>query len=336
MSRNPDESSGRWYPVLGDRKVARLDRTSQSLEDRPSPMSHLTIQLPLPPGYQMGLDPARHPMTEPGMYHSERRSLRSMDFPKTVNREQLPPVSQLLTPSSQSSMPSSPFSPLYHLESPTSFQPSSSPGWPLENRGKVSSLTYPDGIATPPMAPPDRKLSYPMPMPTTTLPLRPTSYPYGEPRKPEPEDSSYSHYVQRSRSDPSPYQHLLSAQVRQPEQPLSYRSAEPQLQAILSRGQDRCQPEGSSLTQFAPRAVGEEIVPGIGPCYVYEDGTHCQKVIDGEPVNVNWGVTKAGRPRKRLAVACLTCREKKIKCDPNWPKCLQCDKFGRECKFQNA
>jgi hypothetical protein len=37
--------------------------------------------------------------------------------------------------------------------------------------------------------------------------------------------------------------------------------------------------------------------------------------IDGTPVNANWGVTKAGRPRKRLGLACLTCREKKIAVD---------------------
>lgn len=336
MARNPDQSSARWYPVLGDRKAARFESPSQYLEYRPSPVSHLTIQLPPPPGFQTGHDPARHPMTEPGMYDSRRRSLCSMDFPKAVNWEQLPPVSQLLTPSSQSSLPSSPFSPQYRLDSPTSLQPSSSPSWPLDRRGRVSSLTYSDGIATPPMAPPHRKLSYPSTMSTTALPLRPTSYPYGDSRKHEPDDSSYSHYVQRSRSDPSPYQHVLLAQVGESEQPLSYQVAEPPRQSDIGYSRNRSQQEGPSVPQFIPRAVGEEIIPGEGPCYVYEDGSHCPKVIDGETVNVNWRLTKAGKPRKRLAVACMTCRGKKIKCDPNWPKCLQCDKFGRECKFQNA
>lgn len=69
---------------------------------------------------------------------------------------------------------------------------------------------------------------------------------------------------------------------------------------------------------------------------MYDDGTHVKKVIDGEAVNAQWGVTKAGKPRKRLAIACLTCREKKIKCDPDEPKCVQCDKSGRECRFQTA
>ncbi|KAA8573739.1 hypothetical protein MFRU_001g03270 [Monilinia fructicola] len=89
-------------------------------------------------------------------------------------------------------------------------------------------------------------------------------------------------------------------------------------------------------TQFLPRFVKQADVAGEGLCYFYDDGTHCKTVIDGEVVNALWGVTKAGKPRKRLAIACITCREKKIKCDPDYPRCVQCDKFGRVCKFKNA
>jgi len=89
-------------------------------------------------------------------------------------------------------------------------------------------------------------------------------------------------------------------------------------------------------TQFLPRFVKQAEVPGEGMCYFYDDGTHCKTVIDGEIVNAHWGVTKAGKPRKRLAIACITCREKKIKCDPDYPRCVQCEKFGRICKFKNA
>ena len=85
-----------------------------------------------------------------------------------------------------------------------------------------------------------------------------------------------------------------------------------------------------------PKLVGEKVIPGEGPCWVYEDGSHVKKVIDGEPVNAQWGITKAGRARKRLAVACMSCREKKIKCDPGDFKCVQCDKSGRECHFTNG
>jgi hypothetical protein len=89
-------------------------------------------------------------------------------------------------------------------------------------------------------------------------------------------------------------------------------------------------------TQFLPRFVRQAEVPGEGLCYFYDDGTHCKTHIDGEAVNAHWGVTKAGKPRKRLAIACITCREKKIKCDPDYPRCTQCEKFGRICKFKNA
>ncbi|GAB1314197.1 Glucose transport transcription regulator RGT1 [Madurella fahalii] len=89
-------------------------------------------------------------------------------------------------------------------------------------------------------------------------------------------------------------------------------------------------------THFLPRFVRAAEVPGEGMCYFYDDGSHCKTVIDGEAVNAHWGVTKAGKPRKRLAIACITCREKKIKCEPDYPRCVQCEKFGRVCKFKNA
>lgn len=89
-------------------------------------------------------------------------------------------------------------------------------------------------------------------------------------------------------------------------------------------------------TQFLPRFVRQAEVAGEGMCYFYDDGTHCKTHIDGEAVNAHWGVTKAGKPRKRLAIACITCREKKIKCDPDYPRCVQCEKFGRTCRFKNA
>ncbi|KAF9691376.1 hypothetical protein EKO04_010681 [Ascochyta lentis] len=82
----------------------------------------------------------------------------------------------------------------------------------------------------------------------------------------------------------------------------------------------------------ASRCIAQREMPGEGLCYIYEDGTYCRAVIDGEPVNPSWGITKAGKPRKRLAQACLTCREKKIKCEPGYPKCHQCAKSQRICR----
>jgi len=91
--------------------------------------------------------------------------------------------------------------------------------------------------------------------------------------------------------------------------------------------------DGSSRAPIrSTRCIGQRDIQGEGLCYVYEDGTFCRAVIDGEPVNPSWGITKAGKPRKRLAQACLTCREKKIKCEPGYPKCHQCAKSQRACR----
>lgn len=55
----------------------------------------------------------------------------------------------------------------------------------------------------------------------------------------------------------------------------------------------------------------------------------------GDMPAADWGTTKAGKPRKRLSQACNQCRDKKIKCDGRQdPKCGQCSKFGRDCKFE--
>jgi hypothetical protein len=110
------------------------------------------------------------------------------------------------------------------------------------------------------------------------------------------------------------------------------------LQHESAPGGELSSPESgrSQGTSTLPHVVDEKYIDGEGFCFVYADGSHVPKTIDGIPVNANWGVTKAGKPRKRLAQACLTCREKKIKCQPNLPKCDQCQKSGRECRFESA
>ncbi|KKP02600.1 hypothetical protein THAR02_05288 [Trichoderma harzianum] len=105
---------------------------------------------------------------------------------------------------------------------------------------------------------------------------------------------------------------------------------------VLSKDTGRLGPKIWTGTHFLPRFIRAAEVPGEGMCYFYDDGSHCKSVIDGEMVNAHWGVTKAGKPRKRLAIACITCREWKIKCDPDYPRCVQCEKYGRICKFKNS
>jgi len=50
-----------------------------------------------------------------------------------------------------------------------------------------------------------------------------------------------------------------------------------------------------------------------------------------------WGFTKAGKARKRLEQACVSCREKKIKCKltSSSTRCLPCERSGSECYFDN-
>ncbi|TIA31098.1 hypothetical protein D6C78_09162 [Aureobasidium pullulans] len=84
-------------------------------------------------------------------------------------------------------------------------------------------------------------------------------------------------------------------------------------------------------SNYSLQCVGQRHIPGEGMCYVFKDGSTCPTIIDGEPVNPLWGTTKAGKARKRLAQACLNCREKKIKCEPGEKSCLQCEKAKREC-----
>lgn len=46
--------------------------------------------------------------------------------------------------------------------------------------------------------------------------------------------------------------------------------------------------------------------------------------------------TKAGGERQRLALACQTCRQKKVKCNGELPKCHRCtgESIGHDLAFQ--
>lgn len=130
--------------------------------------------------------------------------------------------------------------------------------------------------------------------------------------------------VAYSPPDPNVLQHLdqvsrrLSVQ-QSPVQPTFWQNSSP-------NSLERHAPLPPHLSQLSPpehgygrMVVGERTVPGKGICYIYDDGTMCQKIINGDTVNPKWGTTKAGKPRKRLGQACNTCREKKVAqtLDPN-------------------
>ena len=115
--------------------------------------------------------------------------------------------------------------------------------------------------------------------------------------------------------------------------PLAAPTAHGRSQSMTNQLRPPFHPGTDSSGQAKPGS-DETNVGGRGPCFVYDDGTVAQKLVNGDTTNTKWGTTKAGKPRKRLGQACNTCREKKIRCDPQLPKCAQCRKFGRDCKFE--
>ncbi|KAL8922431.1 MAG: hypothetical protein Q9208_005153 [Pyrenodesmia sp. 3 TL-2023] len=350
MSRTYIGPFGRILPVVDD-----SDEDSSGTEGREpsvqlSRSNMTTYQLPppqLPLRLDFGSDP-RPGFSEPKNYNVSGQSRRapeqhrqSFDEPRRPHvgqHGQLPSVSQLLTPGSQSSSTSSPYS---SHQSPTS--PDTRPDQSLSRQPsarssspQVGGYAYQSAYTAAPY-PTASHESQPGTRPTYAGGSAAPAYSVPIPPSHEPNVKSFSHSATVSQR---PYPSYPS----QPPHPATLATA-PYISnhsAVYDYGLSphvRSDPSTSNVTQSVkplPRVVGEQVVPGEGPCWVYEDGSICRKVIDGEQVNAQWGVTKAGKPRKRLAIACTTCREKKIKCDPGDGKCQQCEKFGRECRFTTA
>ena len=343
MSRTYIGPFGRILPVLPDTEPLPPEQTHAPIEGTPTKMT--AYQLPPPAGLQFGSDPFPG-FTEPHRYDTishprasyEQSKPEYQEPPRSAHREQLPSVSQLLTPGSHSSISSSPYS-SHHSPEPPESRPGQAPGYRASDQDGATQAS----AGFPPQA---------------LYPVMPRNQYYGEHdcsgrqdyqvplHQPQPQPMMMNHPPPNS----SPYvaypnerrQNTYSQQPR-PIAPLTASAQYYQAQmgvydqpmgSATSSGLGM-RPEGNVVKPL-PRLVGEQVVPGEGPCWVYEDGSICKKVIDGEEVNAQWGVTKAGKPRKRLAIACTTCREKKIKCDPAEPKCVQCEKFGRVCRFTTA
>ncbi|KAL8836896.1 MAG: hypothetical protein Q9176_006026 [Flavoplaca citrina] len=356
MSRTYIGPFGRILPVLdhsSDGESSGTEGQRPSSQESQSNMA-TTYQLPppqIPVGLEFGSDP-RPGFSEPRNYDISSQSRRTLeqqqrqtfDEPRrsyNIPHGQLPPVSQLLTPASQSTGTSSP-----------PYSSHQSPAGP-ETKPEQLSPRYPEFRGTP-----SQTAALPYQSAYGALPCQSTSQdsllartpryagspavqPYATPMQPF-HDSNMNPYPHASASQPR----LYPSYLQQPSNPAltAAHARDPSNQLGLydyprSSGPRSDQSTGSNVTQNVkplPRVVGEQDVPGEGPCWIYEDGSICKKIIDGELVNAQWGVTKAGKPRKRLAIACTTCREKKIKCDPAEGKCLQCEKFGRECRFTTA
>ena len=102
------------------------------------------------------------------------------------------------------------------------------------------------------------------------------------------------------------FESSLGAREQGQHRPLSNQSQAPaSVSSEAAPVKDGLGPKIWTGTHFLPRFLRQAEVPGEGMCYFYDDGTHCKAVIDGEQVNAHWGVTKAGKPRKRLAIVSL-------------------------------
>lgn len=286
--------------------------SSEQQPQRPATLparGNLPYQLPPPrtsTNLQFGTDPFL------GQHHSTENAEPGTSLPpadvgsQRRRTEQLPSVRQLLSPVPDSNPPSSYPTQVFDILSSSNERHESS--YPFLHKSSLPSHVSPVK---------DHSDSPPPPQTGSLPPLSEvTMQSLGDIKR---------HAV--TQSDPT----ALSFYQPSPLHGVAFH--EKALSADLSSPKSTNRP---TVPSVRPHVVDERYIEGEGLCYVYADGSHCPKSINGVPVNASWGVTKAGKPRKRLAQACLTCREKKIKCQPNLPKCDQCQKFGRKCRFESA
>ena len=368
MSRTYIGPFGRILPILDGNEPER-----QQLPVDETRTNMTTYQLPPPERLQFGSDTSPG-FTEPVRYDATSQTRRPAETtgsvhnkqPRQSPHEQLPPVRQLFLPLSSNTQTSQ-YPPQHNANpsqgrsnlrsAPQSIpdQPTPVPQYP--HQGSFPQPTLPPHIQTSTSTNARRddlgnSASGRQPLSSHNNSHHgpsATSYPHSYPaysERPSQVIYSVAQHIQHAPLPNPPQSHqspLLDAHQPQQRVPMSIPIPYHQEQygnydmssTPTSVHQQSPQTVENTVKPMA-RVVGDADVPGQGPSWVYEDGTTCKKIIDGEEVNAQWGVTKAGKPRKRLAIACTTCREKKIKCDPAEPKCVQCEKFGRECRFTTA
>lgn len=261
--------------------------------------------------------------------------LSSTDSGKSVpHAHQLPPFSHLLAPTSHHNISTRPFSPTSGPASPSDVRTSVHQAFPGDRASHIRqplnpSSPYPGLVHASQSGPPYVNSAG---QHVYSTPSRQYHSPPANNLGPSLHSGQYqgpSHYEAFDQQPPRSMPPSFGAQYAQPAQ------HRPHGRTITnSKSHSGC--ETNVTVKPLPRVIREEMIPGEGPCWIYEDGSVVPKAINGEAVIPEWGVTKAGKPRKRLAIACSTCREKKIKCDPREPKCVQCEKSGRECRFTTA
>ena len=278
----------------------------------PRPIHHLQSSLSEASGTQRHLDAFRGPSTALQDYRTQGHSL--------------PGLRDILTPN-----PSSIGQPSYSAAWPTNTAPAPAPAAVSNDSYHRRNEWHPPLVlpANPSyQAPSTHQLELPIlqtsPVPRPppqSVPVSPyNGYPeardYAEARSERVRQASTTSYL--TNSAPSPY-------ASGPED-TPYRNAT----TNHDRSQTAAPPPVAPESQR--KYLGVKDVHGEGSYHLYEGGFRIPTQVDGESVNPAWGLTKANKPRKRLALACLDCREKKIKCEPGANSCLQCEKAKRPCR----
>ena len=127
----------------------------------------------------------------------------------------------------------------------------------------------------------------------------------------------------------SPLQEVsLSPRVRKNGSAQSNRSEE------WSPGSDYTSRSTNSRSIAGQYLESNEVYGGYGG----SQGSNCAYPWHDATEHSNWGTTKAGKPRKRLAQACTSCRHKKIRCYPNQNnlRCAQCERTQSDCRFERG
>ena len=322
MSRSYIGPFGRIIP-LEDGATPPLDKAITGLDGRPATMSAYQLPRPMPSKLQFGTDTTLG-FTDPLKYKTmnSRKPADSV----LLQGDSLPSINSMFTHDNSSSA-SSPLPPS-HYDSPRRL-PSGSPRRDvLQEHNHYNARQNTDAnLQTTRHVPVSHDGLY------ESRYARPNITPYQTSpyRRSEPESNLPGPPPDNARAAyQTPITTPLSTSYPRHHDGNDYNAASP---APFPAQNSQ---EFSRPSKPVKKPIREDHVPGEGMCYIYDDGSHVRKVIDGESVNAQWGVTKAGKPRKRLAVACLTCREKKIKCEPGDDKCTQCEKSGRECSYHQA
>jgi hypothetical protein len=116
---------------------------------------------------------------------------------------------------------------------------------------------------------------------------------------------------------------------------------------LSHRSHNYCSTQPDQFRQLSPSSNYHAGSPGLETIrqpsapYVVDRSSHGPVRTNSwhdAPHQRDWGTTKAGKPRKRLAQACLNCRHKKIRChsNPSGIKCTQCERTDVHCRFESG